>query len=152
MHPDIVSSSRAVVVDGDGIVHHYDEELAGGDGRRPGDADLARWADAGDSAAWGATTWWCTGSSTCSTCDGASDGVPLLPGRPRTLALRCWSGMGTFCDRVDASDDADRQPTVPGGRQFFAVASSSSSSRAGHACRTPRPLRPAVNYRQDPAA
>ncbi|MBS0435652.1 MAG: zinc-dependent peptidase, partial [Proteobacteria bacterium] len=81
VHPDIVVARREVM-DEDGIVHHYDEELAGE--AMEGGPVMLTWrdvADAGESAEWGYTVVVHEFAHVRDKRDGASDGVTLLPDR-----------------------------------------------------------------------
>ncbi|MBX3607386.1 MAG: zinc-dependent peptidase [Piscinibacter sp.] len=157
VHPDIVVARREVM-DDDGVVHHYDEELAGE--AMEGGPVMLSWhdvADAGNSAAWGYNVVVHEFAHVLDMRDGAPDGVPLLPdraARARWLAVLepQWQD---FCDRVDAGEDTLIDPYgAEGIDEFFAVASEvffvdGASLRDEH---------PALYellagyYRQDPAA
>ncbi len=157
VHPDIVVARREVV-DEDGVVHHYDEELAGE--AMEGGPVMLTWrdvADAGDSAAWGYNVVVHEFAHVLDMRDGASDGVPLLPdraARERWLAVLEPEWVD-FCERVDAGEETLIDPYgAEAIDEFFAVASElffvdASAMRAEH---------PALYellagyYRQDPAA
>ncbi len=157
VHPDIVVARREVV-DEDGIVHHYDEELAGE--AMEGGPVMLTWrdvADAGDSAAWGYNVVVHEFAHVLDMRDGASDGVPLLPDR---AARERWLAMlepewATFCDRVDAGEDTLIDPYgAEAIDEFFAVASELFFVDAP-AMRAEHPDLYALlagYYRQDPAA
>ena len=157
VHPDIVVARREVM-DEDGIVHHYDEELAGE--AMEGGPVMLTWrdvADAGDSAEWGYNVVVHEFAHVLDMRDGASDGVPLLPdraARERWLAVLKpeWQD---FCERVDAGEDTLIDPYgAEAIDEFFAVASELFFVDAA----TMRSEHPALYellagyYRQDPAA
>lgn len=157
VHPDIVVARREVT-DEDGVVHHYDEELAGE--AMEGGPVMLSWrdvADAGNSAAWGYNVVIHEFAHVLDMRDGVPDGVPLLPdraARERWLAVLepQWQ---QFRDRVDGGEDTLLDPYgAEAIDEFFAVASEvffvdAVSLRAEH---------PALYgllagyYRQDPAA
>ena len=157
VHPDIVVARREVT-DEDGVVHHYDEELAGE--AMEGGPVMLSWHDvdsAGESAEWGYNVVVHEFAHVLDMRDGASDGVPLLPNdaaRARWLAV-LEPEWEAFCDAVDAGDDTLLDPYgAEGIDEFFAVASEVFFV-------DPAPLRdehPALYallagyYRQDPAA
>lgn len=157
VHPDVVVARREVM-DEDGIVHHYDEELSGE--AMEGGPVMLSWRDvedAGDSAAWGYNVVVHEFAHVLDMRDGAADGVPLLPdraARERWLAVLepQWS---EFCERVDAGEDTLIDPYgAEAIDEFFAVASELFFVDAG----TMRREHPALYellagyYRQDPAA
>lgn len=126
VHPDIVVARREVM-DEDGVVHHYDEELAGE--AMEGGPVMLTWrdvADAGDSAAWGYNVVVHEFAHVLDMRDGASDGVPLLPdraARDRWLAV-LEPEWQDFCERVDAGADTLIDPYgAEAIDEFFAVAS-----------------------------
>ncbi len=157
VHPDVVVAKREVM-DEDGVVHHYDEELAGE--AMEGGPVMLSWhdvADAGHSAAWGYNVVIHEFAHVLDMRDGAADGVPLLPDR---AARERWLGVlepewQEFCERVEAGEDTLLDPYgAEAIDEFFAVASEvffvdAVSLRAEH---------PALYellagyYRQDPAA
>lgn len=157
VHPDIVVARREVM-DEDGIVHHYDEELSGE--AMEGGPVMLSWrdvAEAGDSAAWGYNVVVHEFAHVLDMRDGLADGVPLLidrAARERWLAVLepQWQA---FCDRVDAGEDTLIDPYgAEAIDEFFAVASEvffvdAPALRGEH---------PALYellagyYRQDPAA
>lgn len=156
VHPDVVVARREVM-DEDGIVHHYDEELSGE--AMEGGPVMLSWrdvADAGDSAAWGYNVVVHEFAHVLDMRDGAADGVPLLPDR---AARARWLGVlepewSAFCARVDAGEQTAIDPYgAEAIDEFFAVASElffvdAASLQAEH---------PALYdllagyYRQDPA-
>lgn len=157
VHPDVVVARREVM-DEDGVVHHYDEELSGE--AMEGGPIMLSWrdvADAGDSAAWGYNVVVHEFAHVLDMRDGAADGVPLLPDR---AARERWLSVlepewQAFCERVDAGEDTLIDPYgAEAIDEFFAVSSEvffvdPAALRAGH---------PelygllAGYYRQDPAA
>lgn len=157
VHPDIVVARREVM-DEDGIVHHYDEELAGE--AMEGGPVMLTWrdvADAGDSAEWGYNVVVHEFAHVLDMRDGASDGVPLLPdraARERWLAVLVpeWD---EFSVRVAVGEDTLIDPYgAEAIDEFFAVASELFFVDAA----TMRGEHPALYellagyYRQDPAA
>ena len=157
VHPDIVVARREVV-DEDGIVHHYDEELAGE--AMEGGPVMLTWrdvADAGDSAAWGYNVVVHEFAHVLDMRDGAADGVPLLAdraARERWLAVLVpeWD---EFSVRVAVGEDTLIDPYgAEAIDEFFAVASELFFVDAA----TMRGEHPALYellagyYRQDPAA
>lgn len=156
VHPDVVVARREVM-DEDGVVHHYDEELSGE--AMEGGPVMLSWrdvADAGDSAAWGYNVVVHEFAHVLDMRDGAADGVPLLPDRAahaRWLAV-LEPEWAAFCARVDAGEETAIDPYgAEAIDEFFAVASElffvdAGSLRAEH---------PALYellagyYRQDPA-
>ena len=157
MHPDIVVARREVM-DEDGIVHYYDEELAGE--AMEGGPVMLTWrdvADAGDSAEWGYNVVVHEFAHVLDMRDGASDGVPLLPdraARERWLAVLVpeWD---EFSVRVAVGEDTLIDPYgAEAIDEFFAVASELFFVDAA----TMRGEHPALYellagyYRQDPAA
>ena len=78
VHPDVVVARREVM-DEDGVVHHYDEELSGE--AMEGGPVMLSWrdvADAGDSAAWGYNVVVHEFAHVLDRADGAFDGTPEL--------------------------------------------------------------------------
>ena len=157
VHPDVVVARREVM-DEDGVVHHYDEELSGE--AMEGGPVMLSWrdvADAGDSAAWGYNVVIHEFAHVLDMRDGAPDGVPLLPdraARERWLAVLepQWQD---FCARVDDGEDTLIDPYgAEAIDEFFAVASevffvNAPALRAEH----PQLYELLTGYyRQDPAA
>lgn len=156
VHPDVVVARREVM-DEDGVVHHYDEELSGE--AMEGGPVMLSWrdvADAGDSAAWGYNVVVHEFAHVLDLRDGVPDGVPLLPDR---AARERWLGVlepqwQDFCARVDAGEETLIDPYgAEAIDEFFAVSSEvffvdAPALRAEH---------PALYellagyYRQDPA-
>lgn len=125
VHPDIVVARREVV-DEDGVVHHYDEELAGE--AMEGGPVMLTWrdvADAGDTADWGYNVVVHEFAHVLDMRDGAADGVPLLPDR---AARERWLAVlepewQDFCQRVDAGENTLIDPYgAEAIDEFFAVA------------------------------
>lgn len=126
VHPDIVVARRETV-DEDGVVHHYDEELAGE--AMEGGPVMLTWhdvAEAGESAAWGYNVVVHEFAHVLDMRDGAADGVPLLADR---AARERWLAVlepewQDFCARVDAGEDTLIDPYgAEAIDEFFAVAS-----------------------------
>ncbi|WP_395692755.1 zinc-dependent peptidase [Piscinibacter sp.] len=156
VHPDIVVARREVM-DEDGIVHHYDEELAGE--AMEGGPVMLTWrdvADAGDSAEWGYNVVVHEFAHVLDMRDGAADGVPLLhdrAARERWLAV-LEPEWDEFCVRVAVGEDTLIDPYgAEAIDEFFAVASELFFVDAA----TMRGEHPALYgllagyYRQDPA-
>lgn len=156
VHPDVVVARREVM-DEDGVVHHYDEELSGE--AMEGGPVMLSWrdvADAGDSAAWGYNVVVHEFAHVLDMRDGAADGVPLLPDR---AARERWLAVlepewQAFCERVDAGEDTLIDPYgAEAIDEFFAVSSEvffvdPAALRAEH----PELYRLLAGYyRQDPA-
>ena len=126
VHPDVVVARREVM-DEDGIVHEYDEELAGE--AMEGGPVMLSWrdvAEAGDSAAWGYNVVVHEFAHVLDMRDGVADGVPLLAdraARARWLAVLEPEWVA-FCERVDAGEDTLIDPYgAEAIDEFFAVAS-----------------------------
>ncbi len=126
VHPDIVVARREMV-DEDGVVHHYDEELAGE--AMEGGPVMLTWrdvAEAGESAAWGYNVVVHEFAHVLDMRDGAADGVPLLADR---AARERWLAVlepewQEFCEHVDAGEDTLIDPYgAEAIDEFFAVAS-----------------------------
>jgi MtfA peptidase len=125
VHADEVVARREVM-DEDGVVHHYDEPLAG-EAMEGGPVTLS-WrdvADAGTSAEWGYNVIVHEFAHVLDMRDGEADGVPPLPSR---AARDEWQAVleaeyQLFCEQVDAEADTLLDPygaEAPG--EFFAVA------------------------------
>jgi len=157
VHPDVVVARREVM-DEDGIVHHFDEELSGE--AMEGGPVMLSWrdvADAGDSAAWGYNVVIHEFAHVLDMRDGAPDGVPLLPDR---AARERWLAVlepqwRDFCACVEAGEDTLIDPYgAEAIDEYFAVASEvffvdAPSLRAEH----PELYELLAGYyRQDPAA
>lgn len=157
VHPDLVVARREVM-DEDGVVHHYDEELAGE--AMEGGPIMLSWrdvADAGDSADWAYNVVVHEFAHVLDMRDGIADGVPLLPDR---LARERWIDVlerewSAFCARVDAEHDTLLDPYgAEAIDEFFAVASEAFFV-AGRQLRQEHPALYellAGYYRQDTAA
>ena len=157
VHPDAVVARREVM-DEDGIVHHYDEELAGE--AMEGGPVMLSWrdvAEAGDSAEWGYNVVVHEFAHVLDMRDGAADGVPLLPdraARARWLAV-LEPEWADFCERVDAGEDTLIDPYgAEAIDEFFAVASEVFFVAGAELKREHPALYDllAGYYRQDPAA
>ena len=126
VHEDAVIAQREVV-DDDGVVHAYEEELSG-EAMHGGPVMLA-WRDvdeAGESAAAGYNVVIHEFVHVMDMRDGLADGVPALPDR---AAHDAWvevlsAEYDAFCDRVDADEETllDRY-AAEAPEEFFAVAS-----------------------------
>jgi Mlc titration factor MtfA (ptsG expression regulator) len=158
IHADTVVARREVT-DEHGIVHHYDEELAGE--AMEGGPLMLSWADvlpASDAAAvpQAYNVVIHEFAHVLDMRDGAADGVPLLPS---PAARRAWletlmPAYDAFCERVVCGHETLLDAyAAEAPDEFFAVASENFFV-------TPRPLRdeqPALYrllasyYRQDPA-
>jgi Mlc titration factor MtfA (ptsG expression regulator) len=157
VHPDIVVAKREVM-DADGVVHHYDEELSGE--AMEGGPIMLSWrdvADAGDSAEWGYNVVIHEFAHVLDMRDGAADGVPLLPDRiVRVQWMEVLESEWTaFCKRVDAGEDTLLDPYgAQAIDEFFAVASEAFFV-TGRELRREHPALYellAGYYRQNPAA
>jgi MtfA peptidase len=157
VHSDEVQVRREVI-DDDGIVHEYDDVLAGE--AVEGGPVMLSWRDvseAGESADWGYNVVVHEFAHVLDMGDGAADGVPPLPG---AAARQRWLDVllpeyDRFRDRVDADEDTLLDPYgAESPEEFFAVASEAFfvaplEMRSEHA--TLYALL-AGYYRQDPAA
>lgn len=140
VHADVVVARREVM-DDDGIVHHYDEELSG-EAMEGGPVTLS-WrdvAEAGDSAQWGYNVVIHEFAHVLDMRDGAADGMPSLPDR---VAREHWARVldheyERFCAEVDAGVDTLLDPYGASAiSEFFAVAAeaffvASADLRAEH--------------------
>jgi Mlc titration factor MtfA (ptsG expression regulator) len=126
VHADAVVARREFTDDA-GVVHHYDEELAGE--AMEGGPVMLSWHDvaqAGDSAEWGYNVVIHEFVHVLDSRDGATDGVPALPDR---AARQAWlqtleDEYAGFCASVDAGDDTLLDPYgAEAIDEFFAVAS-----------------------------
>ena len=156
VHPDEVVARREVT-DEDGIVHAYDEVLAGE--AMAGGPVMLSWrdvADAGESADWGYNVVIHEFAHVLDMGDGEADGVPPLPTQAEREA---WAAVivpayEQFCAEVDSGAETLLDPYgATGVDEFFAVASESFFV-------TPNEMRAehpelygllAHYYRQDPA-
>jgi MtfA peptidase len=127
VHPDEVVARREVM-DEDGVVHHYDENIVG---EAPGAGPMMlTWRDieaAGEWAAYGYNVVIHEFAHVLDMCDGFEpDGIPPLPGRG---ARDAWATVidaeyEAFCQRVDAGEDTLMDPYgAESVDEFFAVAS-----------------------------
>ena len=125
VHPDAVRARREHV-DEIGVVHHYDEELAGE--AMQGGPVMLSWhdvAEAGVSAQWGYNVVIHEFVHVLDLCDGIADGVPALPdrdSRARWLQTLEAEYQG-FCDTVDNGEETLLDPYgAEAIDEFFAVA------------------------------
>ena len=125
VHPDAVRARREHV-DEIGVVHHYDEELAGE--AMHGGPVMLSWrdvAESGVSAEWGYNVVIHEFVHVLDLRDGEADGVPALPDRP---SRERWLDTLTaeyerFCEVVDAGEDTLLDPYgAEAIDEFFAVA------------------------------
>jgi hypothetical protein len=126
VHPDEVQVRREHV-DDDGIVHEYDDVLAGE--AMEGGPVMLSWRDvsaAGDSADWGYNVVIHEFAHVLDMGDGLADGIPPLPG---AAERQRWQAVldreyEVFCTRVDAEQDTLLDPYgAESPEEFFAVAS-----------------------------
>jgi MtfA peptidase len=156
LHPDEVQVKREFV-DDDGIVHEYDDVLAGE--AMEGGPVMLSWRDvseSGESAQWGYNVVVHEFAHVLDMGDGLADGIPPLPSAAERTR---WQQVLTreyeaFCVRTDAAQDTALDPYgAESPEEFFAVASeaffvAAQDMRAEH---------PALYellagyYRQDPA-
>ena len=155
VHPDEVLARREVT-DEDGIVHAYDEVLAGE--AMAGGPVMLSWTDvdqAGESADWGYNVVIHEFAHVLDMGDGASDGVPPLPAGKREAWLEVLEAeYAQLCDAVDRDEHTLLDPYgATGPDEFFAVSAETFFV-------TPRALRIAHPrwyalladyFRQDPA-
>ena len=125
VHAGEVVAQREVM-DEDGVVHHYDEPLAG-EAMEGGPVTLS-WqdvAEAGDSAEWGYNVVIHEFAHVLDMRDGEADGVPPLPSRE---ARAEWQSVldasyDSFCTQVDAAEETLLDPYgAEAPSEFFAVA------------------------------
>lgn len=125
VHEDAVVARREVV-DDDGIVHEYDEELSGE--AMQGGPVMLSWrdvAEAGESAQEGYNVVIHEFVHILDMRNGDADGIPALPDRQ---ALDEWvrvlgEAYDEFCDRVDADEETLLDPyAAEAPEEFFAVA------------------------------
>jgi len=126
VHEDVVVARREVV-DDDGVVHEYDEELSGE--AMHGGPVMLSWrdvADAGESAEAGYNVVIHEFVHVLDMRNGDADGIPVLADRE---ALEEWvrvlsAEYDTFCDRIDAGDDETLLDpyAAEAPEEFFAVA------------------------------
>ena len=126
VHADVVVAQREMV-DDDGVVHHFEEELSGE--AMHGGPVMLSWRDvegAGESADEGYNVVIHEFVHVMDMRDGLADGVPALPDR---AAHNEWVAvMGqeydNFCERVDADEHTLLDPyAAEAPEEFFAVAS-----------------------------
>jgi hypothetical protein len=126
VHPDEVQVKREFV-DDDGIVHEYDDVLAGE--AMEGGPVMLSWRDvseAGESAEWGYNVVVHEFAHVLDMGDGLADGIPPLPS---TAERRHWQGVlmadyEAFCERVEAGQATTLDPYgAESPEEFFAVAS-----------------------------
>ena len=157
VHPDLVTVRRERMDDA-GVVHEYDESLAGE--AMEGGPVMLSWrdvADAGDSAEWGYNVVIHEFAHVIDMRDGVADGVPPLASR---AARERWLAVleahhAALCDEVDRGDEPLLDPyAVESLEEYFAVASETFFA-------APLELRSGLPdlyallagfYRQDPAA
>ena len=157
VHPDVVVARREVM-DEDGVVHHYDEELSGE--AMEGGPVMLSWrdvADAGDSAAWGYNVVIHEFAHVLDMRDGVADGIPALAGRAERTHWEAvlQAHFAEHCAQVDDGVDTFLDPYgAEAVDEFFAVASEAffvapSDMRGEH----PELYALLAGfYRQDPAA
>jgi len=125
VHEDAVVARREVV-DDDGVVHQYDEELSGE--AMHGGPVMLSWrdvADAGESAVDGYNVVIHEFVHVLDMRNGDADGIPVLPNR---AAVDEWvrvlgAEYDVFCDRVDAAEETLLDPyAAEAPEEFFAVA------------------------------
>ena len=126
IHPDAVRARREHV-DDIGVVHHYDEELAGE--AMHGGPIMLSWqdvTDAGVSAQWGYNVVIHEFVHVLDLRDGVADGVPVLPDRKAREQWRQTLNdeYQQHCQAVDAGEDTLLDPYgAEAIDEFFAVAS-----------------------------
>ena len=125
VHEDAVVARREVV-DDDGVVHQYDEELSGE--AMHGGPVMLSWrdvADAGESATEGYNVVIHEFVHVLDMRNGDADGIPMLADRN---SLDEWvrvlgTEYGAFCDRIDAGEETLLDPyAAEAPEEFFAVA------------------------------
>jgi MtfA peptidase len=125
LHPDEVVAERELI-DDDGVVHRYDEVLAGE--AMEGGPLMLSWSDvhqAGESADWAYNVVIHEFAHVIDMGDGEADGVPPQPG---LAERRHWESVvdreyESFCRRVDAGEETVLDPYgAEGVEEFFAVA------------------------------
>jgi Mlc titration factor MtfA (ptsG expression regulator) len=157
VHADEVQVRREVV-DDDGIVHEYDDVLAGE--AMEGGPVMLSWRDvveAGDTSAWGYNVVVHEFAHVLDMGDGVADGMPPLP---NSAARQHWQQVltrqyGGFCEAVEARRGTVLDPYgAESPEEFFAVASEAFFV-APHDLLAEMPALYqllAGYYRQDPAA
>lgn len=125
VHPDEVQVRREFV-DDDGVVHEYDDVLAGE--AMEGGPVMLSWRDvheAGESADWGYNVVVHEFAHVLDMGDGLADGIPPLAD---AAARSRWQALLTdayedFCARIDAGEDTVLDPYgAESPEEFFAVA------------------------------
>ena len=126
VHAGVAVAQREFIDDA-GVVHHYEEELAGE--AMQGGPVMLSWqdvSDAGESAEYGYNVVIHEFAHVLDMIDGRPDGVPPLPSR---AARGHWlqvlgEAYAAFCERVDQGDDTLLDPYAAEAiEEFFAVAS-----------------------------
>jgi MtfA peptidase len=157
VHPDEVQVRREFV-DDDGVVHEYDDVLAGE--AMEGGPVMLSWNDVdavGESAHWGYNVVVHEFAHVLDMGDGLADGIPPLSGNAERSS---WEAVliadyEAFCERVDAGEDTVLDPYgAESPEEFFAVASEAFFV-ASLDMRDEHPALYALlagYYRQDPAA
>jgi MtfA peptidase len=126
VHADVVVAQREMI-DDDGVVHHFEEELSGE--AMHGGPVMLSWRDvedAGESAAEGYNVVIHEFVHVMDMRDGLADGVPALPDRAAHDEWVAVMGQeyDDFCDRVDADEYTLLDPyAAEAPEEFFAVAS-----------------------------
>ncbi len=126
VHPDVVVARRRVE-DEAGVVHEYDEELAGE--AMHGGPVMLSWRDvddAGESAIDGYNVVIHEFAHVLDMRNGEADGVPVLPSRGAEVEWRSVldAEYDAFCERVDTGDATLLDPyAAEAPEEFFAVAS-----------------------------
>jgi hypothetical protein len=126
VQPDEVKVRRKVV-DEDGIVHEYDDVLAGE--AMEGGPVMLSWHDvseSGASAEWGYNVVVHEFAHVLDMGDGVADGIPPLAGATERQRWQAVLGADyeAFCQRVDAEEDTALDPYgADSPEEFFAVAS-----------------------------
>jgi Mlc titration factor MtfA (ptsG expression regulator) len=126
VHPDEVQVKRELV-DDDGIVHEYDDVLAGE--AMEGGPVMLSWRDvseAGESAQWGYNVVVHEFAHVLDMGDGLANGIPPLPSSAERAQWQqiLMREYDAFCVRVDADEDTVLDPYgAESPEEFFAVAS-----------------------------
>jgi MtfA peptidase len=156
VHADTVLARRAVM-DDDGVVHEYDEELSGE--AMEGGPIMLSWRDvddAGESAEWAYNVVIHEFAHVLDMRDGPADGIPPLPSRAERER---WQAVlareyDDFCDASDAGHDTLLDPYgAQSIDEFFAVASEAFFVAAAALAMEHPDLYDLLGsfYRQDPA-
>lgn len=126
VHADVVVAQREMV-DDDGVVHHFEEELSGE--AMLGGPVMLSWRDvedAGESSAEGYNVVIHEFVHVMDMRDGLADGVPALPDRAARDEWVAIMGQeyDNFCGRIDADEYTLLDPyAAEAPEEFFAVAS-----------------------------